>query len=483
MTDQRTGSRAHPLIVAAVILLVGALTASSVAVSGEAAPQSAALKQLTVVRDSGVSGAVLASRTLFDSAPTVVALGAGASAADVGRARNLAAENHVPMFEVGDDVTAVKDELARLRTTGVLAVGDVPDLGVPVSDDDPAPAVASGAAGQDALVLVAGGPDALATAESSGASVVGLPVGDPRATGEAVAALKENPERPVLAIGAFGDEKTVATQIDAARTVTELPGGGQLLFPGRRIVALYGAPGTADLGPLGAQDVDASIRRVKRAARLYDSISAVPVVPAFEIIATVASAAPGDGGNYTNMTDPAALRPWIDAAEKAGVYVTLDLQPGRMDFLRQAKKYRDLLRRPHVGLALDPEWRLKPDQQHLTQIGSVDPAEVNRTADWLAALVRRENLPQKAFVLHQFDAAMLGDRKLLDTSLPELATVIHADGHGTPPVKMQTWRRIVTGLPPNVWLGWKNFYTEDSPTFSPRRTLRVNPEPWFISYQ
>ncbi|MGO3326874.1 hypothetical protein [Gordonia sp. (in: high G+C Gram-positive bacteria)] len=483
MTGQRTASRAHPAIVAAVILIVGALTASSVMVSGEAAPRVAALKQLTVVRDPGVPGAVLASRTLFDSAPTVVVLGPDASAADVDRARSLAAANRIPLFEARGDTTAVKDELVRLRTTGVIAVGDVPDLGAPVSDDDPSPAVVSGAAGRHALVLVAGGPDAVATAESSGASVVGLPVGDPRANGEAVAALKREPERPVIAIGAFGDDKTVATQIDEARTVTELPGGGQLVFPGRRIVALYGAPGTADLGPLGAQGVDASIRRVQRAARAYDSISDVPVVPAFEIIATVASAAPGDGGNYTNMTDPAALRPWIDAADRAGVYVTLDLQPGRMDFLEQAKKYRDLLLRPHVGLALDPEWRLKPDQQHLTQIGSVDPAEVNRTAGWLADIVRSENLPQKAFVLHQFDAAMLGDRRLLDTSHPELATVIHADGHGTPPVKMQTWRRIVHGLPPNVWLGWKNFYTEDSPTFTPRRTLRVSPEPWFISYQ
>ena len=163
--------------------------------------------------------------------------------------------------------------------------------------------------------------------------------------------------------------------------------------------------------------------------------------------------------------------------------MTLDLQPGRMDFLTQAERYRDLLRRPHVGLALDPEWRLKPNQKHLTQIGSVEPAEVTRTADWLAALVRDENLPQKVFVLHQFDAAMLGDRSRIDTSHPELATVIHADGHGTPSIKMKSWRRIVDGLPPNVRLGWKNFYTEDAPMFSPRRTLGVDPEPWFVSYQ
>ena len=40
------------------------------------------------------------------------------------------------------------------------------------------------------------------------------------------------------------------------------------------------------------------------------------------------------------------------------MYVVLDLQPGRTDFLTQAKRYEPLLALPHVGLALDPEWRL-----------------------------------------------------------------------------------------------------------------------------
>ena len=38
-----------------------------------------------------------------------------------------------------------------------------------------------------------------------------------------------------------------------AETGIQLPGGGQVLFPMRRIVALYGSPGTAALGALGQQ--------------------------------------------------------------------------------------------------------------------------------------------------------------------------------------------------------------------------------------
>lgn len=270
---------------------------------------------------------------------------------------------------------------------------------------------------------------------------------------------------------------------EPASAAPELPGGGRTVFPKRRMVALYGSPGAPALGPLGRQGVDESIARVRALAADYQRFSAEPVIPAFEIIATVASAEPGEGSNYTNMIDPEELRPWVEAAGRAGVYVTLDLQPGRMDFLSPARRYADLLAQPHVGLALDPEWRLRPDQVHLTQIGSVGADEINRTSDWLAGLVRERGLPQKLFVLHQFDPDMLAHRERIVTGRPELQVVLHADGHGEPGVKLETWRRLLADLPAGVWMGWKNFYTEDSPTFSPEATMAVRPTPWFISYQ
>ncbi len=70
------------------------------------------------------------------------------------------------------------------------------------------------------------------------------------------------------------------------------------------------------------------------------------------------------------------------------MYVVLDLQPGRADFLSQARRYESLLARPNVGLALDPEWRLAPGQRHRAQIGSVSATEINRTSAWLADLTK-----------------------------------------------------------------------------------------------
>jgi hypothetical protein len=249
------------------------------------------------------------------------------------------------------------------------------------------------------------------------------------------------------------------------------------------MVAIYGHPLTDALGVLGEQDPERSVQRVRRLASSYQAHSDEPVVPAFEIIATVASNEPGPDGDYSNETPVEVLRPYIEAAAAGGVYVVLDLQPGRSGFLSQAKEYEELLRLPHVGLALDPEWRLLPGQRHLQQIGTVDSAEVNRVITWLAGLVRSQALPQKMLLLHQFQPRMITTRGDLDTSRDEIAVVAQMDGDGTPAQKLATWRAVRADAPRGLRFGWKNFYDEDEPTFSPRRTMSVRPTPWWVSYQ
>ncbi|MEU6701675.1 hypothetical protein [Pseudonocardia sp. NPDC046786] len=267
--------------------------------------------------------------------------------------------------------------------------------------------------------------------------------------------------------------------------VPELPGGGTELFPQRRMVALYGHPGTPAMGVLGEQDIAASIARAQDLAADFQPLVDEPVVPAFEIIATVADTAPGPDGDYSAEMGVEELRPWVEQAGQAGVYVVLDLQPGRADFRTQAQRYTELLAQPHVGLALDPEWRLADGQRHGAQVGSVSAAEVNATSEWLAGLVRERNLPQKVFLLHQFQVPMISDRADVVTSHPELATVLHADGFGTPQEKIETWNTLHSAPgPEGLWWGWKNFLDEDSPTFTPRQTYDVRPEsPVFVSYQ
>jgi hypothetical protein len=325
---------------------------------------------------------------------------------------------------------------------------------------------------------------AIATARAAGARVLVTAATDPRADPDLISALSGQPPSHTLALGAgFGPADRLRSRQAVAVTGVELPGGGQVVFPGRRFVALYGHPGAPVLGVLGERPVGAAIARAEQVAADYRPLVDEPVVPTLEIITTVASAGAGPQGDYSRRTPVSQLRPWVDAAAAAGAYVVLDLQPGHTDFLTQAKEYQELLREPHVGLALDPEWRLAPGQRHLAQIGSVDAAEVNQVIGWLADLTAQHRLPQKLLVLHQFTIHMITKRSELDTGRDELAVLIHVDGFGTPGQKLNTWGTLHRDPPPRVWWGWKNFYDEDQPTFTPAQTIAIDPSPHFISYQ
>jgi hypothetical protein len=254
------------------------------------------------------------------------------------------------------------------------------------------------------------------------------------------------------------------------------------LLENTRFVAFYGNPTTWALGVLGEQGPEATLDRMAPILEEYAADGAL-TVPTFEIIATVADAVAGDDGDYSAEMGPELIRPWVETATANGGYVVLDLQPGRTDFLTQAQRYEQFLRLPNVGLALDPEWRLGPDERHLRQIGSVDSVEIDLVSEWLAGIVREEVLPQKLFILHQFRFDMIEGRETIALR-PELATVIQMDGQGPLPTKYETFGAL-TGAPDAgrfAW-GWKNFYDEDSPMATPAQVLDLDPLPVFVSFQ
>ncbi|MGB5952182.1 MAG: hypothetical protein WBG57_06645 [Ornithinimicrobium sp.] len=400
----------------------------------------------------------------------------------------------------GDPNAATADEIGRLQADTVLAIGpqaeelasSAGDVEIVTSADDlPSMDEVDGLSGVVALVQddqtsgqTASTVVATANATSAGAEVISLPEPDVRSSPEAIEAVSQTEPDSILAVGAdFGSPEQLSSRVDVAKTGVQLPGGGQTLFPGRRLVALYGHPGTAGLGVLGEQDLDESITRAQDMAAEFDPLSDAPAVPTFEIIVTVAQASSGADGDYSSETPVEEMRPWVERAGEEGVYVILDLQPGRANFLDQAKIYEDLLVMPHVGLALDPEWRLTQTQRPLQQIGTVEAEEVNSVIDWLAELTAREKLPQKVLVLHQFRLSMLQDTDEIDTTRDEVAVLIHMDGQGATGDKDSTWQAVVDNAPEGVTFGWKNFYDEDVPMLTPEQTMTREPTPFMISYQ
>ena len=77
--------------------------------------------------------------------------------------------------------------------------------------------------------------------------------------------------------------------------VPELPGGGRRILPSRRVVAFYGTVNSPLLGTLGRGTPAQAAARLKKVSRAYAGAGRPKVLPAFEVISTVASSAPGEG--------------------------------------------------------------------------------------------------------------------------------------------------------------------------------------------
>jgi hypothetical protein len=477
-------------------------------------PLPVAVTRVPATADSIVAGKAPAAltaafaRTLFASAPVVVMSGTAgqalraagadaradhapvllASAATAAALAQLAASARAlhPVAVLTEGLPAAWPGELAARLPGVKVVGRAAALPATRSPAPlsrvavlvTAPATAKSSTSPASIAAVT------ATAQAAGAAVVDMTGTDPRADPAAITALARLRPAAVVAVGAqFGSAGRLASRIAVAETGRQLPGGGQVMFPGRRLVALYGHPGTPGLGVLGEQDLRASIARARQMAAAYRPLSRVPVVPAFEIIASVAEASPGPDGSYSYETPVSQLLPWVREATADGLYVVLDLQPGRSGLLAQAEYYQPLLELPDVGLALDAEWKLQPGQKPLQQIGHVGIGEVNSVAGWLAALTARHDLPQKLLVLHQFQLAMLTGERDLDTGHDDLAIVIHMDGQGTPGVKQGTWNAVTAAAPRGVFFGWKDFLVKDHPMLTPGQTMTETPAPVMVSYQ
>ena len=269
--------------------------------------------------------------------------------------------------------------------------------------------------------------------------------------------------------------------IAARRTARpiELPGGGRQIFPTHRVVAYYGAPGDPRLGILGAGPPDQIARQLKHQAAAY-TYAGRPVLPALELIATVATSSPGADGMYRARQPAAIVRRYLKSARRAGALLILDLQPGRSKFLTEARVYESFLREPDVSLALDPEWQLAPGQTPGQQIGSTDAAAINQVSAYLAGIVASGRLPQKLLIIHQFTGDMIFQRDQI-LRRPGLAITINIDGFGDRPNKIAKYRALSAS--PRLYHGLKLFYQQDVHLMTPRQVLKLVPPPILVVYQ
>jgi hypothetical protein len=280
-----------------------------------------------------------------------------------------------------------------------------------------------------------------------------------------------------------GDEATTTSspvRAESTPPLPELPRGGRVLFPDRRVVAFYGAPQDRALGTLGIGTPDAAGRRLAHVARRYARKSR-PVLPAMELLATIANAAPGADGLYITRQPASVINRYLRAARRMKALLILDIQPGRADFGGEVTRLERWLREPDVGLALDPEWHVGPGQVPGKVIGSVHASVVNEVSARLAAIVRAGRLPQKLLLVHQFTPHMVTEPATLRQP-PGIALTMDVDGFGDRPNKISKYDAF-TEAPPRYNDGFKLFYEEDTNLMTPGAVLALTPPPDVVVYE
>jgi hypothetical protein len=276
------------------------------------------------------------------------------------------------------------------------------------------------------------------------------------------------------------DRGDSAGSAGAKTAPTQLPGGGRRLFPDRRVVAFYGNPRDDELGALGIGTPAQAAKRLLKQAKPYN-LKTRPVLPAMELVSTVATAAPGDAGLYRDHISFAKIRSYLAAARKIDALLILDIQPGRGEFGPEITRLAPFLREPDVGLALDPEWHVASDALPGKVIGSTDADVVNAAATYLAKIVREHDLPEKLLIVHRFTDDMIARANRL-RQVRGVQTVINVDGFGSTGVKVAKYHAFVHTTPA-MHRGFKLFYKEDVQTMSPKSVMALSPRPDVVVYE
>jgi hypothetical protein len=257
------------------------------------------------------------------------------------------------------------------------------------------------------------------------------------------------------------------------------PGGGRRLFPGRRIVAFYGAPGGSSLGILGAATPAATWPVLRAQAASYAE-PGIAVLPAYELITYVAQSSPGPSGSYSARLPDAEIRQYLSVVRAHAGMLILDIQPGRGSMLADARTLAPYLDHADVGLALDPEWEVAAPQLPGQVIGHTTAGEINRLSRWLNRFTAAHHLPQKLLLIHQFTSGMVLNKAAMERRY-HLALVFNMDGFGGWANKVSVYHSLATD---HRWrLGFKLFYHQDAPLYPPSAVLALRPSPSVVEYE
>lgn len=269
-----------------------------------------------------------------------------------------------------------------------------------------------------------------------------------------------------------------------AKAPYPLPGA---ILPYNRIVAFYGNLYSKKMGILGELPKNEMLKKLQEEVAKWQSAdSSLPVIPALHYIAVTAQGAGGKDGKYRYRMPYNQIDTIVNWAREINALVFVDLQVGHSTVKDEVPLLEKYLQMPNVNLGIDPEFSLKNGEVPGTKIGTFNSDDINHAVDFLADVVRKNNLPPKILIVHRFTQGMVKGYENIK-KLPEVQVVMDMDGWGNKIFKRSTYLRYIYKEPVE-FTGFKLFYHNDTKTgadqlYTPQELLKFTPKPIYIQYQ
>jgi hypothetical protein len=259
------------------------------------------------------------------------------------------------------------------------------------------------------------------------------------------------------------------------------------VLPFHRIIAFYGNLYSKRMGILGELPKNQMLAKLKgEVAKWQAADSSLPVIPALHYVAVTAQGAPGKDGKHRMRMPFKQIDTIISWAKEINALTFVDIQVGHSTVKEEVPVLEQYLKMPDVHLGIDPEFSMKGGEVPGSKIGTFNAEDINDAIDYLADLVRKNNLPPKILVVHRFTQGMVRGSENIK-KLPEVQVVMDMDGWGNKILKKSTWLRYIK-KEPVMFTGFKLFYKNDTKTganqlYTPRELLGFTPKPIYIQYQ
>jgi len=259
------------------------------------------------------------------------------------------------------------------------------------------------------------------------------------------------------------------------------------ILPFKRIIAYYGNLYSKKMGVLGEYPPKELWRKLNiELAAWRKADPKTPVQPAIHYIAVVASGMPLKDGKYRTRMPARQIDSALAIAKMGNAIVFLDVQVALSNVKEEVPLLEKYLKMTNVHLGIDPEFSMKDGSKPGHKIGTMDATDINFCSDYLAKLVRDNNLPPKILIVHRFTQGMVRNYKNIKLH-PEVQLVMNMDGWGEPILKRSTYLLYIYKEPVQL-TGFKLFYKNDLKKaphvmLTPADLMKLKPQPIYIQYQ